>query len=83
MYFTVEKVEAGLEKMRNKYITLVWDKADGTETTQTGNLVKAKTGQFMLSVGDKEKPVFKNIPHNRLKKIRYNGQEKIASTENR
>ena len=77
MYFKPEVIEKGFGQKRREYLTVTWDKAgkDGfSEVTYSGVLCQKGNSQFMLNISDSiQEPVFKGIPHDRVKQVVYKG----------
>jgi hypothetical protein len=74
-YFRADIVEEQMPEKRKEYMTVYWDDAKGEPVVHSGVLCLKQNGQLMLNISDEiGAPVFKGIPHDRVKKVVHKGR---------
>lgn len=72
-YFTwSERLEKGLDGFRGHFVSVCFDKKDGTERVLNGVLCRAKS-QFLVNEGTSDDPEFRQFNVNKIRWVRLDG----------
>jgi hypothetical protein len=67
-----DEIEKGMDGYRGHFVSICFDKKDGTERVLNGVLCRARD-QFLVNEGTTEEPEFKQFNVNKIKWVRLRG----------